>query len=167
MSSKKNTVLISGGAGFIGSHTVDLFLSKGFKVKCIDNLAGGNENNISHLKKNKNFFFEKADILNLSKLKSFLNDCHYVVHFAGIGDIVPSIENPKKYVENNVNGTLNLIQNLNLKKIKKFTYAASSSCYGIAKTPTKETHPIQTLYPYALSKYMGEQLALHWGKFIN
>ncbi|MDC3109139.1 GDP-mannose 4,6-dehydratase [Alphaproteobacteria bacterium] len=164
MSSKKSTVLISGGAGFIGSHTVDLFLSKGFKVKCIDNLSGGNENNISHLKKNKNFFFEKADILNLAKFKSFLKDCSYVVHFAGIGDIVPSIENPKKYIENNVNGTLNLIQNLNLKKIKKFTYAASSSCYGIAKTPTKETHPIKTLYPYALSKYMGEQLALHWGR---
>lgn len=167
MSSKTKTVLISGGAGFIGSHTVDIFLANGYKVKCIDNLSGGNLNNISHLKKEKNFFFEKADILNLSKLKNYIKDCEYVVHFAGIGDIVPSIENPKKYIENNVNGTLNLIDSLNSPKIKKFTYAASSSCYGIAKTPTNENHPIQTLYPYALSKYMGEQLALHWGAVYN
>ena len=164
MSSKKRTVLITGGAGFIGSHTVDLFLSKGFKVKCIDNLSGGNVKNIEHLKNNNNFLFEKCDLLKISKLKSFIKDCEYVVHFAGIGDIVPSIEDPKKYIENNANGTLNLIQNLNITNIRKFTYAASSSCYGLAKTPTDENHPIQTLYPYALSKYMGEQISLHWSK---
>lgn len=166
MSSKK-TVLITGGAGFIGSHTVDLFLSKGYYVKCIDNLSGGNLNNLSHLNNEKNFFFERGDILNLEKHKNFLKDCEYVIHFAGIGDIVPSIEDPKKYIENNSNGTLNLINSLNINKIKKFVYAASSSCYGIAKTPTSESASIQNLYPYALSKYMGEQIALHWGKVYN
>ncbi len=158
------TVLITGGAGFIGSHTVDLFLSKGFKVKCIDNLSGGNMKNIAHLANEKNFIFEKADILNLDKHKNFLKNCSYVVHFAGIGDIVPSIENPKKYIDNNSNGTLNLINNIPKKNLKKFVYAASSSCYGLANTPTSELNPIQNLYPYALSKYMGEQIALHYGK---
>lgn len=163
MSSKKDIVLVTGGAGFIGSHTIDLFISKGFKVRSIDNLAGGNIKNIEHLKKEKNFDFLKADILKLEKIKSFVNECSYVVHFAGIGDIVPSIEDPKKYIENNAYGTLNLLNNINVKKTKKFVYAASSSCYGIAKTPTKETNPISTLYPYALSKYMGEQITHHWG----
>lgn len=163
----KKTVLITGGAGFIGSHTVDFFLSKGFKVKCLDNLSGGNLRNIAHLKNETNFSFEKGDLLKLDKFKSFIKNCEYVVHFAGIGDIVPSIENPKKYIENNANGTLNLINFLPIKKIKKFVYAASSSCYGLAKTPTSESHSIQTLYPYALSKYMGEQIALHWGKVFG
>ena len=164
MSSRKSTVLITGGAGFIGSHTVDLFLSKGFKVHCLDNLSGGNLKNIAHLKNETKFKFEKGDILKLDRLKNFINECEYVVHFAGIGDIVPSIENPKKYIDNNANGTLNLVSSLSVNKIKKFVYAASSSCYGLAKTPTREDYPISTLYPYALSKYMGEQLALHWGR---
>ena len=164
MSFKKKTVLITGGAGFIGSHAVDLFIANGYKVRCIDNLAGGNLKNISHLKNEINFNFEKGDILKLDKFKNFIKECEYVIHFAGIGDIVPSIENPKKYIENNANGTLNLINSLSINKVKKFVYAASSSCYGLAKTPTREDHPIQTLYPYALSKYMGEQIALHWGK---
>jgi UDP-glucose 4-epimerase len=160
----KKRVLITGGAGFIGSHTVDSFLKKGFKVRVIDNLVGGNVKNIEHLKNNKNFQFEKQDILKLDKVRKFISECEYVVHFAGIGDIVPSIKYPKKYFENNVLGTVKLLDILNPKKIKKFVYAASSSCYGKAKTPTDENHLINPLYPYALSKYQGEQIALHWHK---
>jgi UDP-glucose 4-epimerase len=160
----KRKVLITGGAGFIGSHTVDNFLKKGFKVRVIDNLVGGNLKNIEHLKNNRDFQFEKKDILNLDRIKNFINECEYVVHFAGIGDIVPSIKYPKKYFENNVLGTVKVLDCLNLSKIKKFVYAASSSCYGKAKTPTNENHPINPLYPYALSKYQGEQVALHWHK---
>ena len=158
----KRRVLITGGAGFIGSHTVDNFLKKGFKVRVIDNLIGGNLKNIEHLKNNSDFQFEKKDILNLGKIKKFIYECEYVVHFAGIGDIVPSIKYPKKYFENNVLGTVKVLDCLNLRKIKKFVYAASSSCYGKARTPTNEHHPINPLYPYALSKYQGEQVALHW-----
>jgi UDP-glucose 4-epimerase len=160
----KKRVLITGGAGFIGSHTVDSFLKKGFNVRVIDNLVGGNLKNIEHLKNNKNFQFEKQDILKLDKVRKFISECEYVVHFAGIGDIVPSIKYPKKYFENNVLGTVKLLDILNPKKIKKFVYAASSSCYGKAKTPTDENHLINPLYPYALSKYQGEQIALHWHK---
>jgi UDP-glucose 4-epimerase len=160
----KKRVLITGGAGFIGSHTVDSFLKKGFNVRVIDNLVGGNLKNIEHLKNNKNFQFEKQDILKLDKVRKFISECEYVVHFAGIGDIVPSIKYPKKYFENNVLGTVKLLDFLNPKKIKKFVYAASSSCYGKANTPTDEKHLINPLYPYALSKYQGEQIALHWHK---
>lgn len=160
----KKRVLITGGAGFIGSHTVDSFLKKDFNVRVIDNLVGGNLKNIEHLKNSKNFQFEKQDILRLDKVKKFISECEYVVHFAGIGDIVPSIKYPKTYFENNVLGTVKLLDILNPKKIKKFVYAASSSCYGKAKTPTDENHLINPLYPYALSKYQGEQIALHWHK---
>ncbi len=156
------TVLITGGAGFIGSHTVDKFLNKGFKVKIIDNLSGGREENISHHKRNKNLKVEFKDIRKINNNWSFLKDIKYIIHFAGIGDIVPSINNPKKYISNNFNGTLNLLENIRHLQINKIVYAASSSCYGLAKTPTKENHPIDLQHPYALSKYLGEQVCLNY-----
>lgn len=164
LNKKRKIILITGGAGFIGSHTVDYFLSKNYEVRSIDNLSGGNTKNIEHLKKNKLFKLEICDILNLNKLKNFIKECEYIIHFAGVGDIVPSIENPKKYFDNNVQGTVNLLNNINTPKIKKFVYAASSSCYGKAGTPTSETHKINPLYPYALSKYLGEEVCFHWNK---
>lgn len=156
------TVLITGGAGFIGSHTVDNFLKKGFRVKVIDNLTGGREQNIIQHKNNKNLLFEMKDIRKIKPNWSFLKDVEYVIHFAGIGDIVPSINNPKKYISNNFGGTLNLLEAFRGKKIKKFVYAASSSCYGLAKTPTDENHTIDLQHPYALSKFLGEQVCFNY-----
>ena len=164
MPSRKKIVLITGGAGFIGSHAVDLFLKKGYEVRCIDNLSGGSTKNIEHLKRNKFFKLEIADLLNLAKFKNFIKESQYIVHFAGVGDIVPSIEKPKKYFENNVQGTVNLLESLDLSNVKKFVYAGSSSCYGKASTPTNENHKIEPLYPYALSKYLGENICFHWNK---
>jgi UDP-glucose 4-epimerase len=85
-----------------------------------------------------------------------------VIHFAGIGDIVPSIERPMEYMSANVQGTVHMLECARNACVQKFVYAASSSCYGLAKTPTTEDHPIVPLYPYALSKYQGEQAAFHW-----
>lgn len=159
--------VVTGGAGFIGSHMVDLLLSKDFKVNVIDNLSGGHENNISHNFKNKNFKFEKLDIRELKSNHKFFSSCDYVFHFAGIGDIVPSIENPISYLDSNVLGTSRVLEASRNGKIKKFVYAASSSCYGMAKTPTSEDHEIKPLYPYALSKYLGEKLCFHWNQLYN
>ena len=158
----KKIAVVTGGAGFIGSHMVDLLLRKGFKVKVIDNLTGGRKSNISKNLKNKNFYFEKVDICKIDFDHSFFKSAKYVFHFAGIGDIVPSIEKPIDYIETNVNGTARILEASRRAKVKKFIYAASSSCYGLAKTPTKENHKIDPLYPYALSKYMGERLSFHW-----
>ena len=155
-------VLITGGAGFIGSHTVDKFLKMGYKVNVIDNLSGGREQNLNHQKKNKNLNVEFFDIRNIKKKINFIKDVSFVIHFAGIGDIVPSITNPKKYISNNFNGTLELLEVLKNIQIKKFVYAASSSCYGIANTPTKEDHKIDLQHPYALSKYLGEQASFNY-----
>ena len=163
----KKIAVVTGGAGFIGSHMVDLLLSKGFKVKVIDNLTGGRKSNILKNIKNKNFYFNKIDICKISLDHKFFKSAKYVFHFAGIGDIVPSIEKPIDYIETNVNGTARILEASRRAKVKKFIYAASSSCYGLAKTPTKETHDIKPLYPYALSKYMGEKLAFHWHKLYK
>ena len=157
-----DTVLITGGAGFIGSHTVDNFLNKNYKVRVIDNLSGGREQNLAHHSKNKNLEVEFKDIRKIKKNWSFLKSVEYVVHFAGIGDIVPSIVDPNKYISNNFDGTLNLLNCIKDQSIRKFVYAASSSCYGLAKTPTDEKHPIDLQHPYALSKYLGEQVCLNY-----
>ena len=163
----KKIAVVTGGAGFIGSHTVDLLLKKKFKVRVIDNFSSGHQKNLQHHIKNKDLDLIKLDITNKNNFKKIFTDTDYVFHFAGVGDIVPSIENPEYYIRNNVMGTLNIIEACKNSKIKKLVYAASSSCYGIANVPTNESHPINTLYPYALSKFQGEQLALHWSKVYN
>ena len=85
-----------------------------------------------------------------------------VFHFAGIGDIVPSIERPTDYMDTNVQGTVRVLECARAAKVEKFVYAASSSCYGLAAVPTREDHPIAPEHPYALSKYLGETAVLHW-----
>lgn len=157
-------VLITGGAGFIGSHCVDIFLKNGYEVIVIDNLVGGRIENIEHNAANKNFEFYEKDINDLTIDEKFLDGVEYIVHFAGIGDIVPSIEDPYKYMYTNVLGTVNMLNIANKLGVKKFVYAASSSCYGLAKTPTSENSPIFVEYPYALSKFQGEEACFHWAK---
>lgn len=154
--------VVTGGAGFIGSHAVDLLVNEGYRVHIIDSLVGGRLENIAHHKKNPNVFFEEKDIREYQANNSFFTNAKFVIHFAGIGDIVPSIEKPLDYMSVNVQGTVQMLECARNAGVSKFVYAASSSCYGLAKTPTNESHPIDTKYPYALSKYQGEQAALHW-----
>ena len=163
----KETAIVTGGAGFIGSHLVDLLLLKNFKVIVIDNLSGGHKNNIIHHKKNKNFFFFKKNICDKKIQKLKLGKVDYIFHFAGKGDIVPSIEKPSLYFDTNVSGTINVLELARKLRIKKFIYAASSSCYGLAKVPTSEKHPLDPRYPYALSKMMGEDVCKHWSKLYK
>jgi UDP-glucose 4-epimerase len=110
---------------------------------------------------NADLALERCDIRGLSPASVF-TDAQLVFHFAGIGDIVPSIERPTEYMETNIQGTVRVLEAARHAKVRKFVYAASSSCYGLAATPTREDHPIAPQYPYALSKYLGEQAALHW-----
>ena len=160
---KKPISLVTGGAGFIGSHTVDTLVKNDHEVRIIDNLTNSDLSNLKKHKNNLSVKFEKIDINSLNN-NSIFKDIDYIYHFAGIGDIVPSIENPHRYIETNLNGTIKLLENARNLKLKKFVYAASSSCYGLAKTPTNESHEINTEYPYALSKYFGEQACFHWSK---
>ena len=156
------TAIVTGGAGFIGSHMVDLLLSRGYAVRVIDNLVGGREANLAHHRSNPKFTFDASDIRAHMPGDPLFAGVDYVLHFAGIGDIVPSIERPLEYMSANVQGTVHMLECARAAGARKFVYAASSSCYGLAKTPTREDHPIVPQYPYALSKYQGEQAALHW-----
>tara|TARA_B100000989_G_scaffold109397_1_gene80281 strand:- start:1085 stop:2071 length:987 start_codon:yes stop_codon:yes gene_type:complete len=156
--------IVTGGAGFIGSHLVDLLIEHNHEVVIIDNLASGNLKNIEHLKNTKSVCLIESDINNIESNNKDIQNADFVFHLAGLGDIVPSIENPTKYFYANYFGTLNLLEALKDIDIKKFVYAASSSCYGIADIPTNENNKIDPKYPYALSKYQAEQLIFHWHK---
>jgi UDP-glucose 4-epimerase len=158
----KNIAVVTGGAGFIGSHMVDLLLDRGFAVRVIDNLSGGHRVNLEHRNDDPNFACHWQDIRALESDSPIFAGAKYVFHFAGIGDIVPSIERPIDYMDVNVQGTVRVLECARAAKVEKFVYAASSSCYGLAATPTDEGHQIAPQYPYALSKYQGEQAAFHW-----
>jgi len=159
--------VVTGGAGFIGSHMVDVLLEADFEVRVIDNLVGGRESNLRQHAGNPNLSFEPRDIRTLNPNSSLFSDARYVFHFAGIGDIVPSIERPSEYMSTNVQGTVHVLECARTAGVSKLVYAASSSCYGIADTPTTEAHPIAPQYPYALSKFQGEQAAFHWQRVYD
>lgn len=154
--------VVTGGAGFIGSHTVDLLLERGFRVRVIDNLVGGREQNLAHHAADPDLVLERRDIRSFQPNDPLFRDARYVFHFAGIGDIVPSIDRPLEYMSTNVLGAVHMLECARAAGVARFVYAASSSCYGLAATPTREDHPINPQYPYALSKYQGEQAAFHW-----
>lgn len=160
--SSRPTALVTGGAGFIGSHMVELLLARGYRVRVIDNLVGGREANLAAHAGNPDLAFERGDIRDVQPGSALFRDVTRVFHFAGIGDIVPSIESPLDYMSVNVQGTAQVLECARQAHVRKLVYAASSSCYGLAATPTREDHPIAPQYPYALSKYQGEQAALHW-----
>ena len=154
--------VVTGGAGFIGSHMVDVLVTRGFSVRAVDNLVGGHEENLAHHGSNPDVMLEKRDIRSFAPEDPLFRGAKYVFHFAGIGDIVPSIERPMEYMSANAMGTVHMLECARHASVEKFVYAASSSCYGLASVPTREDHPIDPRYPYALSKYQGEQAAFHW-----
>ncbi len=159
--------VVTGGAGFIGSHMVDLLVERGYRVNVIDNLVGGRKANIAHHAESPDVRFFEADIRACQPGDEAFDGARYVFHFAGIGDIVPSIERPIEYMSTNVQGTVQMLECARAAGVAKFVYAASSSCYGLARTPTREDHPIRPGYPYALSKYLGEQTAFHWNQVYD
>ena len=160
--SSKPIAVVTGGAGFIGGHMVDHLVEQGYVVRVIDSLVGGREENLAQHQSNPDVVLDKRDIRSFAAKDSLFKGAKLVFHFAGIGDIVPSIENPAEYMSANVQGTVNMLECARDAGVDKFVYAASSSCYGLANTPTDESHPIDTKYPYALSKYQGEQAVFHW-----
>src|SRR3954453_1423421 len=129
MSAGRKTAVVTGGAGFIGSHMVDLLVSRGYAVRVIDNLVGGREANIAHHKNNPDVDFAPSDIRDHRPGDKLFDGVDYVIHFAAIGDIVPSIEKPMDYMSVNVQGTVHMLECARAAGVKKFVYAASSSCY--------------------------------------
>ena len=166
--SSKRIAVVTGAAGFIGSHMVDLLIQGGYKVYAIDNLATGRLENLAHHWTNPDLVFKAQDLRETPPDEPLFKGADYVFHFAGIGDIVPSIERPTEYLSANIMGTVHALEAARHAAVRKFVYAASSSCYGLAtELPTTEQAAIAPQYPYALSKYAGEEAVLHWGKVYH
>jgi UDP-glucose 4-epimerase len=157
--------LVTGGAGFIGSHAVDNLRSRGLRVRIVDNLSGGRLSNLAQHENDEEVQFTEADIQSLDSNSSVFREVDFILHFAGIGDIVPSVERPADYMDTNVMGTVRMLEGARAAGVRRIVYAASSSCYGSnPPLPTREDSPISPEYPYALSKNLGEQAAFHWAQ---
>lgn len=157
--------LVTGGAGFIGSHLVDRLLADGCSVTVIDNFSTGRPQNLAHIDRRAPLCVIEADVAEPSSIHGCFDGIDQVFHLAALADIVPSIERPSDYFRANVIGTENVLEAARGAGVKKLVYAASSSCYGLPeKTPTPETAEIRPQYPYALTKRLGEELVLHWGR---
>jgi UDP-N-acetylglucosamine 4-epimerase len=157
MSSK---IVITGGAGFIGSNLCEYFLSKGNQVVCLDNFATGHRYNIEHLLLNPNFILIEGDIRNLSDCNKAVQGADYVLHQAALGSVPRSINDPITSNDVNVSGFLNMLVAARDANVKRFVFAASSSTYGDSKALPKVEEIIgKPLSPYAITKYVNELYA--------
>jgi UDP-glucose 4-epimerase len=157
--------VVTGGAGFIGSHLTDALLAAGHAVAVVDNFATGRRKNLAAAQRSAAFTLHECDIAgDPAALVTAFGGADGVFHLAGLADIVPSIERPADYYRANVHGTFAVCEAARAAGVRKIVYAASSSCYGIpAMFPTPESAPTQPQYPYALTKELGERLVMHWG----
>jgi UDP-glucose 4-epimerase len=156
-------VIVTGGAGFIGSHLVERLLAEGCEVIVLDNLSTGRLKNLAHVASDPRLSVEQVDVSDSRTIAPYFRGVEWVFHIAALADIVPSIQQPLVYHRSNVEGTVAVLEAARHAGVKRFVYTASGSCYGIAEVlPTPETAPIRPQYPYALTKYVGEQYALHW-----
>ena len=159
------TDLVTGGAGFIGSHLVDRLLAEGRRVRVVDNFVTGGPHNLRHLAGRDDVEVRQADVRDRDAMLAAAAGTERVFHLAALADIVPSVERPDDYYDTNVTGTFNVLQAARAAGCRRFVYAASSSCYGIPDAyPTAETAAIRPQYPYALTKYLGEELVLLWAQ---
>jgi UDP-glucose 4-epimerase len=155
--------IVTGGAGFIGSHLVDHLLEHGHEVIVLDNFSTGRKENLEHVKDHIQLI--ECDVSIKGDWNKYFKDVDWVFHLAALADIVPSIQKPNAYFNANVIGTYNVLEASKQLGIKKIIYAASSSCYGIPDNyPTSETADIRPQYPYALTKRIGEELVMHWAQ---
>ncbi len=159
--------IVTGGAGFIGLHMVELLLAKGFHVIVLDDMSNGQLDNVELFKDNIHYQFYQVDLA-AGFDDSVFAGVEYVFHMAALADIVPSIEEPVKYHAANVTGTIRVLEACRKYGVKKLVYSASSSCYGIPECyPTPESAVIRPEYPYAFTKYVAEEYVLFWNKLYN
>ena len=160
MGNKRKKVIVTGGAGFIGSNLVDALVERGFDVHIIDNLSGGKRENI-----NKKAKFHLLDIVDLKSIKPIFKGADYVFHLAALPRVQYSIENPAITNKTNVEGTLNVLIASHEARVKKVIYSASSSAYGDQKImPLKENMLASPKSPYGLQKYLGELYCRTWSQ---
>lgn len=157
--------LVTGGAGFIGSYLVDRLIESGRHVRVVDNFSVGRRLNLERHLNNPRLTIIDADVADAAAVGEVCAGVDRVFHLAARADIVPSIQMPEPYYRANVDGTFAVMEAARKHRVRRIVYVASSSCYGVPDTyPTPETAPADPRYPYALTKYLGEQIALHWAR---
>lgn len=153
-------ILITGGAGFIGSNLCEYFVNKGYEVVCLDNLSTGFIHNIEPLLSCENFSFIQGDIRDLETCKKSVNGCDVILHEAALGSVPRSINDPITTNATNIDGFLNMLVAARDEGVGRFVYAASSSTYGDSKELPKIEHNIgRPLSPYAITKFVNELYA--------
>jgi UDP-glucose 4-epimerase len=157
--------VVTGGAGFIGSHLVDRLLVEGRRVRVLDNFVIGRRSNLAQHEGNRRLEVIEAEVTDRAAVSRVCEGAQRVFHLAARADVVPSIQEPEAYFRANVDGTFTVLEAARANAVGRYIYVASSSCYGIPDAyPTPETAPADPRYPYALTKYLGEQLVLHWAR---
>jgi UDP-glucose 4-epimerase len=160
--------VVTGGGGFIGSHLVDRLVAEGRRVRVLDNFAVGRKANLHQHQHEPRLEVVEADVADTAAVASACDGADRVYHLAARADVVPSIQFPEAYFHANVAGTFAVLEAARRHCVRRLVYVASSSCYGIPTVyPTPETAPADPLYPYALTKYLGEQLVLHWARLYR
>jgi UDP-glucose 4-epimerase len=160
--------IVTGGAGFIGSHLVERLLRDGHTVRVLDNFSTGRHQNLAHLSQQSNLKVHPVDVTDYVNIRPLFDGVDWVFHLAALADIVPSMQKPLDYHRANVDGTVSVLEAARQAGVQRIIYTASSSCYGLPdEFPTPETAKIRPQYPYALTKYLGEQIALHWAQVYN
>jgi UDP-glucose 4-epimerase len=157
--------LVTGGAGFIGSHLVDHLIASGRQVRVLDNFAVGRRVNLQQHVGNSACTVIEADVADKAAVHEACAGVERIFHLAARADVVPSIQEPEAYFRANVDGTFAVLEAARAHGVQRLVYVASSSCYGIPPVyPTPETTPADPRYPYALTKYLGEQMVMHWAQ---
>ena len=157
---ENNRILITGGAGFIGSNLVEKFLLQGNEVVVLDNFSTGKRENLAPFAGNKAFTLIEGDIRNMSDCQKALDGVEYVLHEAALGSVPRSIKDPMTSTEVNITGFVNMLYAASQAKVKRFVYAASSSTYGDSTVlPKREDVIGKPLSPYAITKYVNELYA--------
>jgi UDP-glucose 4-epimerase len=157
--------LVTGGAGFIGSHLVDRLIATGRRVRVLDSFVVGRRANLQQHANNSALQVVEADVADKSAVNRACDGVERIFHLAARADVVPSIQEPEAYFRANVDGTFAVLEAARTHRVRRLVYVASSSCYGIpSEYPTPETTPADPRYPYALTKYLGEQMVMHWAQ---
>ena len=161
-------ILVTGGAGFIGSNLTDALLRKGYEVTVLDNFSTGKRENLAHLKEDPRFVLIEGDIRSFESCVRAVKGCTYVFHEAALGSVPRSINDPRTSLEVNVQGFINMMEAARLEGVKRFVYASSSSVYGDQEDlPKVEEKTGNALSPYALSKQMDESVAAIYRKVYS
>lgn len=159
--------VVTGAAGFLGSHLVDLLMKEGHEVIGIDNETNGNWNNVSQWSDNPRFKKVHQDILEIQPDDDNFKNVDFVFHLAGLESPVASLRNPEIFFSTNIHGTVKVLQAARQSEIKKFVFAGSSAVYGNASTPTLETDGVSPMTPSCLTKLQAEEAVFHWGDVFN